>query len=42
VNAADGSGELNGPLNYVGNAEPYLFGEESLRRAVDHIRELSG
>src|SRR5215475_3619600 len=26
VNAAAGSSELNGPLKYVGNAEPYLFG----------------
>jgi len=42
VNAANGSGELNGPLKYVGNAEPYLFGEDSLRCAVGRIRELAG
>jgi broad specificity phosphatase PhoE len=42
VNAAAGSGELNGPLRYVANATPYLFDEVSLRRAVDRIRELAG
>ena len=41
VNAAAGSGELNGPLKYVANADPYLFDEESLRRAVERIRELA-
>jgi 2,3-bisphosphoglycerate-dependent phosphoglycerate mutase len=42
VNAAAGSGVLNGPLKYVANAEPYLFDEESLRRGVERIRELAG
>jgi broad specificity phosphatase PhoE len=42
VNAAAGSAELNGPLTSVGNAEPYLFDEESLGRAVSRIRELAG
>jgi probable phosphoglycerate mutase len=42
ANAAAGSDELNGPLHYVANAAPYLFDEESLRRAVERIRELAG
>src|SRR5215467_5290415 len=42
ANAAAGSDDLNGPLSLVGNAAPYLFGEESLRRAVERIRELAG
>jgi broad specificity phosphatase PhoE len=42
ANAAAGSGELNGPLRFVANATPYLFDEESLRRAVEHMRELAG
>jgi broad specificity phosphatase PhoE len=42
ANAATGSGELNGPLRYVANAAPYLFDEESLRRAVERMRELAG
>ena len=42
ANAAAGSGELNGPLRYVANATPYLFDEESLRRAVERMRELAG
>ena len=42
VNAAAGSGELNGPLRFVANAAPYLFGEESLRRAVERMRALAG
>jgi 2,3-bisphosphoglycerate-dependent phosphoglycerate mutase len=42
VNAGGGSGALNGPLTLVGNAEPYLFDEESLGRAVSRIRELAG
>ena len=42
VNAAAGSGELNGPFQYVANAAPYLFDEGSLRRAVERIRELAG
>jgi 2,3-bisphosphoglycerate-dependent phosphoglycerate mutase len=42
VNAAGGSGELDGPLHYVANATPYLFDETALRRAVERIRELAG
>ena len=42
VNAAAGSAELNGPLKYVANADPYLFDEASLHRAVQRIRELAG
>jgi len=42
VNAAAGSGELNGPHRYVANAAPYLFGEGSLQRAVARIEELAG
>ena len=42
ANAAAGSGELNGPLRYAANATPYLFGETSLRRGVERMRELSG
>jgi broad specificity phosphatase PhoE len=42
VNAAGGSNELDGPLHYVANATPYLFEEATLRRAVEHIRELAG
>jgi broad specificity phosphatase PhoE len=42
VNAAGGSGELNGPLQYVGNAAPYLFDEAALGRAVERMRELAG
>ena len=42
ANAAAGSAELNGPLKFVANADPYLFDESSLRRAVERIRELAG
>lgn len=42
ANAAAGSDDLNGPLRFVGNAAPFLFGDESLRRAVERIRELAG
>jgi broad specificity phosphatase PhoE len=42
ANAAAGSDELNGPLMYIANATPYLFDEPSLRRAVEHMRELAG
>jgi 2,3-bisphosphoglycerate-dependent phosphoglycerate mutase len=41
VNAAAGGDALDGPLRYVANAAPYLFDEESLRRAVERIRELA-
>jgi hypothetical protein len=42
ANAAAGSEELNGPLKSVANADPYLFDETSLQRAVERIRELAG
>jgi probable phosphoglycerate mutase len=42
VNAAAGSDELNGPFRYVANAEPYLFDEMSLTRAVERTRVLAG
>jgi broad specificity phosphatase PhoE len=42
ANAAAGSEELNGPLRFVANATPYLFDETSLRRAVEHTRQLAG
>jgi broad specificity phosphatase PhoE len=42
ANAAAGSEELNGPLRFVANADPYLFDETSLQRAVERIRELTG
>jgi broad specificity phosphatase PhoE len=41
VNAAGGSDALNGPLRSVANATPYLFDEDSLRRAVERIRMLA-
>jgi len=40
VNAAAGSGQLDGPLHDVANATPYAFDADGLRRAVDRIREL--
>lgn len=40
VNAAGGSDRLNGPLQYVANAAPYVFDEVSLTRAAARIREL--
>jgi broad specificity phosphatase PhoE len=42
ANASAGGDELNGPLTYVVNAEPYLFDDTSLHRAVQRIRELAG
>jgi probable phosphoglycerate mutase len=42
INAAAGSGELNGPHRYVANASPYLFDEGALQRALARIRELAG
>jgi broad specificity phosphatase PhoE len=41
VNAAAGSGQLDGPLHDVANATPYAFDADGLRRAVDRIRELA-
>ena len=42
VNASGGSGQLDGPLHDVRNADPYVFDQAGLRRAVDGIRLLSG
>lgn len=42
VNAATGSDELNGPLQYVANAAPYVFDDTSLQHAVERIRHLAG
>ena len=42
VNAAGGSGELDGPLRFVANATPYLFAESSLGRAVERMWKLAG
>ncbi len=42
VNAAAGSAELNGPLKFVANADPYLFDEAAVRRAVGRIQSLAG
>jgi broad specificity phosphatase PhoE len=42
VNSAGGSDTLDGPLHYVGNATPYLFDEQALRRAVERIGALAG
>ena len=42
ANAAAGSKELNGPLTFVANADPYLFDDASLQRAVERIRTLAG
>ena len=42
VIAAGGSDELNGPLNHIANAAPYLFDEAALGRAVERMRELAG
>ena len=42
VNAAAGSGELNGPFEFVANAAPYVFDETALRRAVARMLELTG
>lgn len=42
VNAAGSSAELNGPVQYVANATPYLFDEAALGRAVERMRKLAG
>ena len=41
VNAAGGSEELNGPLDRVANATPYVFDEDGLARAAARIRQLA-
>jgi 2,3-bisphosphoglycerate-dependent phosphoglycerate mutase len=42
VNAAGGSGQLDGPLHDVPNAMPYLFAEPALRAAAERIAQLAG
>ncbi len=42
LNAAAGSGELDGPAHQLGNCIPHLFDDAGLRRAVTKIRELAG
>ncbi len=42
LNAAAGSDELDGPAHDIGNAVPYLFDEQALRRAAGRIRQLAG
>ena len=42
LNAAAGSDDLDAPEHAIPNATPYLFGDESLARAVDRIERLAG
>ncbi len=42
INAADGSGDLDGPTHQLANATPYLFDEPALARAADQIERLTG
>jgi broad specificity phosphatase PhoE len=41
INAADGSGDLDGPTHQLANATPYLFDEQALNRAVEGILRLT-
>jgi probable phosphoglycerate mutase len=41
INAADGSGDLDGPAHQLANATPYLFDEKTLTRAIAQIRRLA-
>lgn len=41
LNAAAGSDELDRPIHALRNAAPYLFDEESLRRAAERIETLA-
>jgi probable phosphoglycerate mutase len=41
INAADGSGDLDGPAHQLANATPYLFDENALSRAIGQIRRLA-
>jgi len=41
INAADGSGDLDGPAHQLPNATPYVFDETALRHAVGQIRRLA-
>jgi len=42
LNAAAGSDDLDGPEHTLPNATPYLFDDESLARAAERMRQLSG
>jgi broad specificity phosphatase PhoE len=41
INAADGSGDLDGPAHRLANATPFLFDRDTLCRAIDGIEELA-
>jgi broad specificity phosphatase PhoE len=41
INAADASGDLDGPAHALANATPYLFDEAALTRAAEQIQRLS-
>jgi broad specificity phosphatase PhoE len=41
LNAADGSGDLDGPEHSIPNATPYLFDESGLLRAVEGIERIT-
>jgi broad specificity phosphatase PhoE len=41
LNGALGSDQLDGPIRQLGNAQPFLFTEEALTRAVATIRRLA-
>jgi broad specificity phosphatase PhoE len=42
LNAAQESTDLDGPIHLIANATPYLFDEQALRRAAEHIDSLLG
>ena len=42
INAADGSDDLDGPTHQLANATPYLFDEETLKRAASQIEWVTG
>jgi probable phosphoglycerate mutase len=41
LNAAAGSGELDGPAHEIANATPYVFDDVSLRRAIGRMEALA-
>jgi broad specificity phosphatase PhoE len=41
VNATRGSGDLDGPVHAIENAEPYCFDDAALRLAAERITELT-
>jgi probable phosphoglycerate mutase len=42
LNAADGSGSLDGPIHRVENATPYVFDADAIARAAERIEVLVG